>query len=161
MNDFSELEAELKQLRPATPDAALVSRVARALAESRPTAAVLPQPKAPRFQWLALGSSLAAAAALLLLARHERASRPASQPARVAAAPAPATAPGYVSDGLTRVLYNQRNEGLVYPANATRPVRRMHSRAEETLHWRNPSTGASLRVSYPTDEVEFIPISGQ
>jgi len=29
------------------------------------------------------------------------------------------------------------------------------------VQWKNPQTGASLRVSYPTEEVTLVPISGQ
>jgi hypothetical protein len=29
------------------------------------------------------------------------------------------------------------------------------------VQWKNPQTGASLRVSYPKEEVTLIPISGQ
>jgi hypothetical protein len=29
------------------------------------------------------------------------------------------------------------------------------------LQWNNPQTGASLRVSYPSEEVTLIPVSGQ
>ncbi|HEY0370188.1 MAG TPA: hypothetical protein VGC85_11370 [Chthoniobacterales bacterium] len=64
-------------------------------------------------------------------------------------------------DGMTRVVYNRRNEGLVFPADSDRPVRRVRSRSHETLQWKNPETGASLRVSYPTEEVELIPVRGQ
>jgi hypothetical protein len=37
----------------------------------------------------------------------------------------------------------------------------VRSRTRETLRWRNPNTGASLRVSYPAEEVSLIPVSGQ
>ena len=45
MNDFSELENQLRKLRPVQPSADLVTRVERGLAEggSTPTAAVLPR----------------------------------------------------------------------------------------------------------------------
>jgi hypothetical protein len=36
---------------------------------------------------------------------------------------------------------------------------RYHTR--ETLRWQNPQTGASLRVSYPSEEVVLLPVSGQ
>lgn len=204
MNDFSELEAELKQLRPVSPTPQLATRIERALDEpasasapqfrgaraaSLPFAAAcrkhlralygrstqpfgkLPnragwQPALPRpAKWFALGLGAAAAAAFFLLARIDvdPAARPAQKLAAVAPVPA-AIKPvvsGLVPDGLTRVVYNTRDEGLVYSENATAPVRRVRSRSHETLQWRDPGTGASLRVSYPTEEVELIPISGQ
>ena len=170
MNDFSELEAELKQLRPVAPSTSLGSRIERALEEApavtaTPTAGVLPRPKL-RVNWFALGFGAAAAAALLMLARVN-VDRPAEQSPGVAAtAPASATPDGiaqegFVPEGLTRVVYNTRDEGLMFPEETTRPVRRVRSRSRETLQWKDASTGASLRVSYPTEEVELIPVSGQ
>ena len=64
-------------------------------------------------------------------------------------------------DGVTRVVYGTRDEGLVFPNDGGRPVRRIRARSQETLQWRDRETGASLRVSYPTEEVELIPVSGQ
>ena len=169
MNDFSELEAELKQLRPAAPSTELATRIERALAEGpagTPTAGVLPRPKV-RVSWFSLGAGFAAAAAFLMLARVD-VDKTSPQPQRLAAtaessaAPAQArAATGFVPDGLTRVVYNTRDEGLVFPEEAEAPVRRVRSRSRETLKWKDPSTGASLRVSYPTEEVELIPISAQ
>lgn len=169
MNDFSELEAELKALKPAAVSPELVTRVERALAEPRTASAgVLPRRKVS-VSWFALGFGLAAAAAFLMLARVST-DRPANNRpdvASVAKANPPHTtsaAPNetrLVPDGITRVVYNRRNEGLVFPADADRPVRRVRSRSHETLQWKNPDTGASLRVSYPTEEIELIPVRGQ
>lgn len=169
MNDFSELEGELKQLRPAAPSAALLSRIERALAE-RPvatqTAGVLPGRPRPRVNWLGLGLGLAAAATFLILARVS-VNKPAQKEPRAAVATSAApqietTVPRtLIPDGVTRVVYNTSDEGLVFPRNSDEPVRRVRSRSRETLQWKDPGTGASLRVSYPTEEIELIPVSGQ
>ena len=170
MNDFSDLEAELQQLRPAAPSPELMTRVAQSLAEPSsftPTAGILPRRKVP-LSWFAFGGlGFAAATAFFMLARVEVSDQTRQQKRALAAiSPAPAMSQaqavsGLVPDGLTRVVYNTRDEGLVYPEDAITPVRRVRSRSRETLQWRDPGTGASLRVSYPTEEVEFIPISGQ
>lgn len=174
MNDFSELEAELKQLRPTSPSPELSQRIERALAETpppeTPAAGILPKPKT-RVNWFGLGLGLAAATAFLFLARMDLDRAPESGPTVAANTPAPEVAPaapnpatavrGYVAEGITRVVYNRRDEGLTFPQDSENPVRRVRSHTQETLQWRDPSTGASLRVSYPTEEVEFIPISGQ
>src|SRR6187200_1174111 len=161
MSDFSELEADLKQLRPAAASPELATRIEHALAAaasaSTPTAGILPRPKL-RLAWFALGLGAAAAAAFLMLARLNFQTPAANEAQRFAAfTPAPAvtseSSSGFVPDGLTRVVYNTRDEGLVFPVRADEPVRRVRSRTRETLKWRDPGTGASLHVSYPTDEV--------
>ncbi|MDQ3313810.1 MAG: hypothetical protein M3505_04140 [Verrucomicrobiota bacterium] len=169
MNEFSDLEGELRGLRPAAPSADLTTRVERALTEAPAnvaTAGVLPRPRAVRVHWLGLGVGLAAAAAFLILARVS-VEKPAKQQPPVAVAPSAApeietTLPRtLVPDGVTRVVYHTSDDGLVFPRNSEEPVRRLRSRSRETLQWKDPGTGASLRVSYPTEEVELIPVSGQ
>ncbi len=171
MDDFSELEAELKQLRPRATSYELAARIATALAQqsgATPTAGVLPRRQRFRMNWFALGLGVAAAAAFVMLARVGVDRAPSTRHPAIASnttsppVATPAQIPsGFVPDGLTRVVYDTRDEGLVFPRTAPEPVRRVRSRARETLQWREPDTGASLRVSYPTEEVELIPISGQ
>ncbi len=70
MNDFSELEAELKQLRPAPIGDELFRRIERALLaqpEATPTAGILPRPPSRTGVWWSLGLGLAAASVLVLL----------------------------------------------------------------------------------------------
>lgn len=168
MNDFSDLEAELKQLRPQAASPELMSRVDRALEEpitATASGGVLPRRK-PSVNWFALGFGLAAAAALMMLARVSTDRPTATQPTVASiATPVPRAAAtsesSYVPDGITRVVYNTRNDGLVFAKNSDQPMRRMYSRSRETLHWKDPGTGASIRVSYPTEEIEFIPVRGQ
>ena len=70
MNDFSDLEAELKQLRPARPSETLVLRVERALRGHACRPAFCREKKLRGFGWLSLGLGVAtAAAAFLFLAR--------------------------------------------------------------------------------------------
>lgn len=170
MSEFSDLEAELKQLRPAAPSADLMTRVERALAEgaaSVPTAGVLPRRREVRINWRRVSLGLAAAAAFLLLARLSIDNPAQQQKPSVAAVPSAlpqieTTLPRtLVPDGVTRVVYRTSDEGLVFPRNSEEPVRRLRSHSRETLQWKDTGTGASLRVSYPTEEVELIPVSGQ
>ena len=63
--------------------------------------------------------------------------------------------------GATQVVYNTRDEGLQFADGSQQPLRRLRYQTRETWQWRNPSTGASLRVSYPSEEVVLIPVSGQ
>lgn len=176
MNDFSELEAELKKLRPQAVSPQLTARIERGLAEApqalaevsgrTATAGVLPKRRRNfRVNWLGLGLGLAAAAGFLLLARVD-VDRPGKRQSVVAMTPAPFSPPipitdAFVPAGMTEVVYNTRDEGLHFPEGAEQPVRRVRSQKRETLQWRNPGTGTSLRVSYPSEEVTFIPVSGQ
>lgn len=169
MNDFTELEAELKKLRPRGASSDLSARIERSLeaevAGRTATAGVLPkQPRSFRVNWLGLGLGLAAAAALLILARVN-VEQPGKRQSVVAMTPAPFAPPRpadtFEPAGLTEVVYNTRDEGLHFPEGADQPVRRVRTQKRETLQWRNPSTRTSVRVSYPSEEVTFIPVSGQ
>lgn len=174
MNDFSELEAELKKLRPRGTSPELASRIERSLAEAPSTlaevsgrtagAGVLSKRHSFRVNWFGLGLGLAAAAAFLVLARVNV--EPGKRQSVVAMTPAPFAPPMQINDafvpaGLTQVVYNTRDEGLHFPEGADQPVRRVRSQKRETLQWRNPGTDTSVRVSYPSEEVTFIPVPGQ
>ena len=179
MNDFSELEAQLKALRPAPLREEFVARMEQAISE--PPAAEesdkIIRPAQFRTRWM-IGLGLAAAAAVLLLVRanfqtprNETRVATESPAANVAPerqselprrSPEPTLVPNvFVPTGSTQVVYRKKDEGLLFAQNSEQPVRRMRSITQETLQWRNPATGASLRVSYPSEQVELIPVSGQ
>jgi len=169
MNDFTELEAELKKLRPHAASPELAARIERAFAEApsaTPSAGILPKRRNFRLNWFGLGLGLAAAAGFLLLARINVERAPGKRQSVVAMTPVP-FAPltpandSFVPAGMTQVVYNTRDEGLHFPEGADQPVRRVRSQKRETLQWRNPGTGTSLRVSYPSEEVTLIPVRGQ
>ena len=203
MNDFSELENELRKLRPAQPSPMLVQRVGQAL-ENCPASASGAKRKGRRFAdwwrreasdmderlvrardresttqsssspWWSLGFGLAAAAVLILFAvvtmerRHEQQETVAQTSA---AAPETRAAPleteqsttrsKFVPAGGTNLVYNARDEGLHFADRSGRPVRRVRYNTQQTWRWRNPETGASLRVSYPSEEIVLIPVSVQ
>jgi len=177
MNDFSDIESKLRKLRPVQPSADLMTRIERALVEARhgeslqlgkrstSTAGVLPREPRFHFNWLSLGLGLAAAAALVLFA-FVRLERPAKKtPSLAAIAPAPAFSINsnaqFIPADLTQVVYHTRDEGLHFNRNSDQPMRRVRSHSRETLRWRNPTTGASLRISYPSEEVSDVPVTGQ
>jgi hypothetical protein len=169
MNDFSELEAELKKLRPrpASPD--LMARIEVGLAEvagrGTATAGVLPKRRSFRPNWFALGFGLAAAAIFLLLARVN-VDQPSKSTGLALLTPAP-IAPAarldnaFIPAAMTQVLYDRKDEGLHYTEGQEEPMRRVRSRKRETVQWKNPQTGATLRVSYPKEEVTLSPVVGQ
>ena len=174
MNDFSEMEAELKKLRPRNVSPELVARVERSLAQPDAgvqTAGVTKQRRIS-WNWLPLGLGLAAAAVFLLLARVNldrapNSSRTTATNTAPPTTPAPAATtrsdaiPGFVPAGLTQVVYNTRDEGLHFLNGSNSPMRRVRSQKSETLQWRDPQSGASLRVTYPAEEVTLTPVSGQ
>jgi hypothetical protein len=175
MNDFSDLEAKLKALRPAPLRDSVVARVEQAMAA--PVDPITPSTPADnivrpyqfRRQWI-VGLSLAAAAAVLLLLRvnfrtPETTKRVASASPQSTSVPteSPRSAlPNtFIPAGATQVVYHKRDEGLLYAQNSEQPMRRLRSITQETWQWKNPATGASLQVSYPSEQVELIPISAQ
>jgi hypothetical protein len=165
MNDFSELENELKKLRPQVVRPELVARVQRAMEQSpsqTPAAGVMKRRRLS-WNWLPVGLGLAAAATFLLLARVnvDRAAKPAATVASISPVPSTTVPSQFVPAGLRQVVYNTRDEGLHFPRGAQTPVRRVRSLKRETLQFHNPQTGASLEVSYPAEEVTFTPVSGQ
>jgi len=177
MNDFSELEKELKKLRPTQPSPMLFERVEEALENCR---ASVSDTKWKRwrfaetpYNWWSLGFGLAAAAILILFAAVTMERRHDQQQTVAQSSPAPETRPvplgtersipasRFIPAGGTNVVYNARDEGLHFADGSERPVRRVRYRTQQTWRWRNPETGASLRVSYPSEEVVLIPVSGQ
>ena len=190
MNDHTELEDELRRLRPVQPSAQLLALIEERLvnpAEQSEIADNIVRPDRFRISWQSIGLGLAAAAVLLLLARVGYQSSPdqignvATNRANVEAAaqtnrlagdppshsfgaaqpPATTTNDQFLPAGATQVVYASRDEGLMFPDDSGQPLRRFRSRTRETWQWRNAATGASLRVSYPSEQVELIPVSGQ
>jgi hypothetical protein len=171
MNDFSELEADLKKLRPLPVSPDLSARIEVGLAEKEAagrgtaTAGVLPKQRRFRPNWFALGLGLAAAGTFLVLARMNI-ERPAKSTGLAMLTPAPITPAAkevnsFVPSAMTQVVYETKDEGLHFQDGQDEPMRRLRSRKRETVQWKNPQTGASLRVSYPKEEVTLVPISGQ
>ncbi|OLE10148.1 MAG: hypothetical protein AUG52_10560 [Verrucomicrobia bacterium 13_1_20CM_3_54_17] len=211
MNDFPELENELRALRPARPSPVLFERIEEAMVENCRTSA------AADAGWLAkwfrrfaewsrgdasdidgqlvrarergrasqtpyrfgIGLAAAAAAVVLLLARINTNQTRNEDKEIAQVAPASETRPvvpalsggrdvdrsmssnKFIPAGATQVVYNTRNEGLQFADGSREPLRRLRYQTQQTWQWRNPSTGASLRVSYPSEEVVLIPVSGQ
>jgi hypothetical protein len=167
MNDFSELEAELKQLRPAPVSDEIFARIERALAEpetSAPTAGLLPRPARQNFWW-SLGLGLAGAVALLFLGLGffaERASSPDQAATETTLAAADRLTSGFRPSKLTQVVYHRHDDGLVFSPNQSEQLlRRVRYDTRQTMQWRNPRTGASLRVTYPAEQVVLTPVSFQ
>jgi len=173
MNDFSEIENELKKLRPAQASRELFVRIEQVLTGSEITEHKIIRPNRFRVNWVAIGFGLAAAALFIVLAQISTDRTPKQGDSIAQITPAPETRPvltgpegsisssEFVPAGATQVVYNTRDEGLQFPGGSEQPLRRVRYQTHQTWQWRNPATGASLRVSYPSDEIVLIPISGQ
>ena len=186
MNDFSELEKDLKALRPARPSPVLFERIEGSIAEDCRAPVSRARAMANWF-WrfreapyrFGIGLAAAAAAVVLLIARINI-DQTQNQNTEIAQVSPPSqTKPvlpsvsgrsgiagsmssnKFVSSGATQVVYNTRDEGLHFADGSKQPLRRLRYQTRETWQWRNSSTGASLRVSYPSEEVVLIPVSGQ
>ena len=163
MNDFFEIEQELKRLRPAQPSHAFLVRVGHAMADPEIGEDKINWPNRFRRNWIALGVGVAA---LFLVLAQIKTQRGEKQSERIAQSPA-ATEPQstsanrFIPTGATQVVYNSRDEGLHFTDGSEGPMRRLRYQTQETLQWHNARTGESLRVSYPSEEVVLIPISGQ
>ncbi len=108
MSDFSELENELKKLRPARPSPVLFARVEEAMVNSE--SAKIIRPDRFRVNYAALGLGLAAAAVLLLLAKVNTDLRQGPSKSIVQNSPAPKTAgrPWYRRIEIVRRIYSCR-----------------------------------------------------
>jgi len=172
MNDLSQIEKELRKLRPARPSPILFERIEEAMIDCRAVASPAIKSERLRYNWLSLGFGLAAAAVLVLFAavkmeRQESGKEIAQTSREPEAAPLlnraqkSTSTDKFVPAGATRLVYNTRDEGLQFASSSGQPLRRMRYQTHETWQWHNPTTGASLRVSYPSEEVVLIPVSGQ
>jgi hypothetical protein len=166
MNDFSELEADLRKLRPAPISGDLARRIEQALelAKAAPTAGVLPQPAIGANSWWSFGLGLTALAALLVIGFVSFVHLPRIQTIASAGDRTPGLdkgpASGFKPAGLTQVVYRGRDEGLVFsPNESASPRRRLRYETRQTVQWRNAQTGASVRVSYPAEQVFLTPVS--
>jgi hypothetical protein len=186
MNDFSDLENDLRALRPERPSPVLFKRIEEAMVENHRAPV---SGDGPMANWLrrfteapyrfGIGLAAAAAAVLLLLARVNTDQTGNEDKEIAQASPASETNPvlpafsgrsgvdgsmssnKFIPAGATQVVYNKRDEGLQFADSSRQPLRRLRYQTQQTWQWRNPSTGASLRVSYPSEEVVLVPVSGQ
>jgi hypothetical protein len=165
MNDFAEIENELKKLGPAPLSDGFPARLEQAMADQDPRDNNIIRPNRLRVNWAAVGFGLAAAAVFVLLARVRMDRTPEQREGIAQNSPVAQTrstlSDQFIPAGATQVVYDTRDEGLHFANGSEEPIRRVRYQTQETLRWHNPGTGASLRVSYPSEEVVFIPISGQ
>ncbi len=165
-NEFSQLEAELKALRPVAPSRHVQARIALELGRGEVSVRVTPSARA-WWRWAAVLP--AAAAVLILLVFFVRRVPPASVGENIAATTAPATgamvreaesAPVFKPVSAENVLYAVADEGLVTLDDGT-AARRERLSYVDTITWKNPRTNASVRWTMPREEVRVVPVKFQ
>lgn len=165
-DDFSQLEAELKALRPAVPSARVNARIE---AELTTTAAVTERARVVRHTsrvWWLWAAALPAAAAVALLAvvwaRRAPMGAMGSRGAgtSLAAAQLAAATELFKPVAAENVLYAVSDEGLVTLDDGT-AARRERLQYVDTITWKNPRTNASVRWTMPREEVRVVPVKFQ
>lgn len=162
MNE-SELEAELRALRPVAPSPGLKSRIALDLAETpqlvpaanpvHPATAeesVFARILRPLF-WTAVG----AAAAVAVMSSRATIEKPSHSPTPAEVAAAPDSTPE-----TTRELLGTQQSPIRYEKDRG-PVREVRARYLERVAWTDQRTGGRVEVSIPREDVYLQPIAMQ
>lgn len=168
MNE-SEMESELRRLRPAPPSASLQERIGATLQTAAPRAArsehrpASPSPSPPTFAaivrtWLdrLLWSGLGAAAAFAIML-WQRPAVPQASPV-VAAVPRPAPTLQQVMSGDETMSW--QDEGVHFDQSG-RPMLKLRRLAVEHQAWADPQSAAVVQVEVPRQEVVYVPMSLQ
>jgi hypothetical protein len=165
----SELEQQLRQLRPHPASAALEGKIALALeqrdwslAERVPTAAVIRRARPASFSWTkwlqGVGWALAGAAAavaVIAVARHDE-----TPPSRMTEVALSAPAATFEPTESTQEIVNAEDEGVVLDSDQE-PVRQVRYHSLERHVWVNPQTGARMEFEIPREDVRFISVAMQ
>jgi hypothetical protein len=155
--EFEQLEAELRRLRPITPDPRLRGAIARELA---------PVPSTNVFRrartWIALPIAAAIVGSLLYFTAFTppNSDAPASSVTASTTVAAPTSAPQFKPVAARNILVSATDEGLVSLADGT-PARRIRQSYVDTITWKNASTKASFTWTVPREEVKVVPVSYQ
>lgn len=152
-DDYSDIENELRNLRPKAPSRKLRARMEAELGGPRSTLS-----RWRRIHWLVIPAGFAALAFALIISVHkapETVSAP-QIPALVAGTPAPVTSFKPVS--FEKLILESRTEGKLELPDGT-VVRRVRELSEDTYVWRNPKTKARLEWTVPSEEIRIVPVS--
>ena len=150
-DDFTDLEEELKRLRPVAPTPQFHARIRSELCRARAPVTV---------RWAAWTLAAAAIAVALILRHHGPSRAPGLVPAHVAIATAPSTHAEFQPVAARNVLIAARDDGLVTLTDGT-PARRYREVYVDSITWKDPRTRASLTWTLPRQEIRVQPISYQ
>lgn len=173
MNE-SDLENELRALRPIAPSANLEDRISDALHESAlvlvsprtlraPTAGVIARPAPPGFfaQWLrGLGWAVAGAAAAVALLLYFQKDAAPQTPSVAESTAVKDDAESFLPAESERELVDADDSGVLY-VEGEEPLRQIRYRSVERYAWTNPETGARVEVEVPREDVVLMPVAMQ
>lgn len=163
-DDFAELEKVLRALRPAEPSASLEARVFSLFASettSDPENVIaLPAVESDKIlHWFRPIAAAAAVAGVFLggiwmfrdSGGHEtKTAETTTTPVTIRDEYQPVSA-GNVFERAT-------DEGVVYPATTSEPMRRVRYQYHDTYEWRHPEDGSLIRLSVPHEETLYLPV---
>jgi hypothetical protein len=162
MNE-SDLEAELRALRPVATSPALASRINRDLAESAKVVPPSPAPVAPEESILAkilrplFWTTIGATAAIAVMSSRGPVEQPANPRASAPIAIAPAPDP---TPETTRELLGTQQSDIRYEKDRGL-VREVRASYLEHVAWTDQRTGGRVEVSIPREDVYLQPIAMQ
>jgi len=169
-DDFSNLEAELKRLRPRQPSAQLRERLGAELSQSSRASTQTPIAKIDfSWRWVFWPSMAAAAILAFTVVLRQSQPREGEQAKLVAEKPAqPISSESLASSSLPkarykpvaaeRVILAAQNEGLVTLSDGT-VANRVRQLSVDTYTWQDPKTKDSLRWSIPREDLRVVPAS--
>ena len=148
-DSFTDLELELRKLRPANPSSRAVSELSRRMQPS-------PVRSTRYLGWLALPVAAAIAVFVVSLQRTD----PTRDDRSLTSAKSVATAAAFQVVGSESVLLNAQDEGVTTLPDGT-PARRLRETYLATVVWKDPRSEASLKWTIPREEFRIIPVSVQ
>lgn len=158
-DDFSDLENELRRLRPRTLRPELLTR----LAADSPDAQTASKSAAIVWLWPVLGAAAAVAFAGVVLKSWDATGTQAlDRPHEMAAGPVdPQTGPARLTPvSATNVFYGGDVERTVQVADDLKAQQvRLHY--VDTITWRDPRRNASIQWTVPREEVLLVPVQAQ
>jgi hypothetical protein len=171
MNE-SDLENELRALRPVDPSPGLEERIAEKLAQRRASVSSehslagtrdgdWPVGTAALREWFhrlgwALAGAIAAIIGMTLWQSGARRSEPAA-PSIAATAPEP---DALLADDTESEFLGADESGILYTASAE-PFRQMRFLSVERTAWTDPDTGARIAVEIPREDIVSMPVAMQ
>src|SRR5882724_1565866 len=150
-HEFTELEAELRALRPSPLSEDFILRVERSLAA--PSSSRFSAKNRLSFEWVSWPIAASFVGAMAWLS-HGASPAAVDTPSGTGEAAAFAT---YKPVGAENILYDVREEGLTTMADGT-PARQVRDRYMDVITWKNAAATSSVRWTVPRDEVRLVPI---